>query len=255
VREIDEIGVDVLCILFDDMRGDIDGLADIQANVISDVCAWSSARRFIVCPTYYSYDSRLAREFGLPPKSYLRDFGRLVDSRIDIFWTGEKIISDGYSAAHLTDVAIDIGRKPFIWDNHSSNDSRVRTNFLFLDPSTTPWNLPTGLAAGLAINPMNQANLSRIALCGYRNLLAKQPRREGWQDLPEICRTLCGSLVAERILADIRLFQNTGLTELDANTRRSLLARYGMEESNPYAQEIAAWLRGGYAFDPLCLTA
>src|SRR5271154_5632068 len=28
VREINEIGADILCILFDDMRGDIDGLAD-----------------------------------------------------------------------------------------------------------------------------------------------------------------------------------------------------------------------------------
>src|SRR5713226_1918863 len=52
---LSELDADMLCILFDDMRGDLDGLPDLQAKVISDVCAWSNAQRFIVCPTYYSY--------------------------------------------------------------------------------------------------------------------------------------------------------------------------------------------------------
>ena len=47
---------------------------------------------------------------------------------------------------------------------------------------------------------------------------------------------------AERLLADIDLFQTKGLAEIDADTRRSLLDWYGMEVSNSYAQEIAAWL-------------
>jgi hyaluronoglucosaminidase len=252
VLQINEIGVDILCILFDDMRGDVDGLSDLQAKVISDVCAWSDAERFVVCPTYYSYDSRLTREFGPPPKTYLRDFGRIVDPRIDFFWTGEKVNSDGYSAKHLTDVAADIGRNPFIWDNHISNDSKMRTNYLFLDPSVGSWDLPGDRVAGLAINPMNQPHLSRIALCGYRYMLAEGPGRQ--QVLPRVCRDLCGSSFAERLLADIDLLQNTGLAELHTDIRRSLLDWYGTEESNPYAQEIAAWLRGEYVFDPQCLT-
>src|SRR3984893_10862463 len=64
VLQLNEIRADILCILFDDMRGDVDALPALQVKVISDVCAWSNAKRFIVCPTYYSYDSRLAREFG-----------------------------------------------------------------------------------------------------------------------------------------------------------------------------------------------
>jgi hyaluronoglucosaminidase len=63
VLQINEVGADILCILFDDMRGDVEGLPDLQARVISDVCGWSNAESFIVCPTYYSYDSRLIREF------------------------------------------------------------------------------------------------------------------------------------------------------------------------------------------------
>jgi hyaluronoglucosaminidase len=253
IAQINEIGADVLCVLFDDMRGDIHDLPDLQARVISDVCAWSSAERFIVCPTYYSYDERLAREFGAPPKTYLRDFGRVLDPRIDVFWTGEKVVSDGYPAQHLMEVAGEIGRKPFIWDNHISNDSRIRTNHLFLDPSTDAWELRAALVAGLAINPMNQPYLSRIALRGYRHLLTEPTHR--WQLSPGACGHLCDSLFADRLVGDLHLLQMSGLNQLDAAARRRLLDWYGSLQSNPFAQEIAAWLRGEYAFDPRCLTA
>ena len=72
VLQINDTGADTLAILFDDMRGDVEGIAEMQARVIDEVCGMSTARRFIVCPTYYSYDPRLAREFGAPPQAYLR---------------------------------------------------------------------------------------------------------------------------------------------------------------------------------------
>jgi hyaluronoglucosaminidase len=252
VAQIDQVGVDILCILFDDMRGDIEGLAEIQASVISDICTWSRAANFIVCPTYYSYDRRLAREFGSPPKGYLRDLGRVVDPRIDFFWTGEKIISESYSALHLAQVAADIGRKPFIWDNSIANDSKTRTNLLFLDPAAGAWNLAAAGVAGVAINPMNQPQLSRIALRGFQNILTRGP---GTDFLPSICRELCGPVVAQHLLADMELLQNKGLAQLDADTRCRLLAWYEQQRSNPFAAEVAAWLRGEYVFDRACLTA
>jgi hyaluronoglucosaminidase len=110
VLQLNDVRAEILCILFDDMRGDVADLPDIQARVVSDVCGWSNAERFIVCPTYYSYDSLLTREFGPPPKTYLRDFGRLIEPKIDIFWTGQKVISDGYTAQHLEEVAPDSQR-------------------------------------------------------------------------------------------------------------------------------------------------
>jgi hyaluronoglucosaminidase len=254
VLQLNDVGVDLLCVLFDDMRGDIAGIAQIQSAVIADVCTWSDATRFIVCPTYYSYDLRLTREFGAPPKAYLQDFGRLVDAGIDIFWTGEKIISEGYSAGHLSDVATEIGRRPFIWDNHSSNDSKIRTNSLYLDPSSTAWNLPVSLAAGLAINPMNQAHLARIAMSGYQSLLAQASGACGSPGFAEICRTLCGPLVGKLIVENAAAFKNIGRGGLDAEERRFLLDRYEAKPPNEYAGDIAAWLRGDYVFDPQCLT-
>jgi hyaluronoglucosaminidase len=98
---------------------------------------------------------------------------------------------------------------------------------------------------------MNQAYLSRIALRGFQNILT---RGSGRDLLPSICRELCGPLVAEHLLADIDLLQNKGLDRLDADTRRRLLNQYEKQQSNPFAAEVAAWLRGEYVFDPACLT-
>jgi hypothetical protein len=253
VRELNETGADTLAILFDDMRGDVAGIAGLQARVIAEITGWSSARRFMVCPTYYSYDARLAREFGAPPKAYLEDLGRLLDPRIDCFWTGEKIISHGYSAQHLSDVAADFGRKPFIWDNHIANDAKSRSNHLYLDPSADSWSLAAEAAAGLAINPMNQPHLSRIALRGYRHLLDDGPDLRS--ALPEICREVAGPRLGELLCQDLGLLQNEGLSRLDEATRQRLLERYAREAGNPYADEVTAFLRGEYVFDPQCLTS
>jgi len=251
VTQINEIAPDILCILFDDMRGDVQGLPDLQAKIIDDICCWSNAARFIVCPTYYSYDSRLASEFGPPPKTYLRDFGRAVDPGIDVFWTGEKVISSGYSPAHVSEVAADLRRKPFIWDNHVSNDSKVRSNH-HLDPATASWELPTDLVAGIAINPMNQPHLSRIALCQFKALLTGiSPAAP----LPAVCGSLHSADFAAQLGEDAPLLQALGLNGLDPEARGRLLDRYQANDSNPYAREIAAWLRNEYQFDPQCLTS
>jgi hyaluronoglucosaminidase len=253
VLELNETGADTLAILFDDMRGDVLGVAELQARVIAEIIGWSSARRFMVCPTYYSYDARLTREFGAPPKAYLEDLGRLLDPRIDCFWTGEKIISHGYSAQHLADVAAALGRKPFIWDNHIANDAKTRSNHLYLDPSADSWSLAAAAAAGLAINPMNQPHLSRIALRGYKYLLMAGP--DFRSALPGICRELAGPRIGERLSEDVGLLQNEGLSRLGEARRQRLLDRYEREGGNPYADEVAAFLRGEYVFDPQCLTS
>jgi hypothetical protein len=105
--------------------------------------------------------------------------------------------------------------------------------------------------AGLAINPMNQPHLSRIALCGYKKLLG-HPREQ--VRLSNVCWPIAGASFAERLAADCDLFQLTGLEQIDTDTRRRLLGLYEAEKTNPYAQEVSAWLRGEYVFDPQCLT-
>ncbi len=131
---------------------------------------------------------------------------------IDVFWTGEKVISDGYSRPHLETVANELGRKPFIWDNHIANDAKLRTNRIFLDLTDAP--------------------------------------RLGFE---ELCGNLCGPEFASKLLADLDELQG-GPTNLSPHSHEQLLKRYGPDDPNEFAQELAAWLRGAYAFDPECLT-
>jgi len=253
VLQLNAIGAEILCILFDDMRGDVDGITDLQGRVIADICSWSTAERFIVCPTYYSYDPILAKEFGRPATGYLRDLARALDPSIDIFWTGEKVISNGYSQAHLSDIAGELGRKPFIWDNHIANDAKLRTNRLFLDPSLRGWHIPIDEVAGVAINPMNQPFLSQIAMRGYREIL--RAGVEAPATFADICTSVGGAEVGRQLGKDLELFQTKGLTAIDDGTRQVLLDFYAAQDSNPYAREVVAWLSGEYSFDPQCLTS
>lgn len=148
----------------------------------------------------------------------------------------------------LLEVATDLKRKPFIWDNSISNDSKVRTQHLYLDPSGGAWELADDLVAGLAVNPMNQAHLTRIALCRLRRMLAKEPASA------DCLRSHCGPITATQLEQDAELMRKGGLGEMDLQTRQRLLARYESMDSSPYAHEVAAWLRNEYSFDPQCLT-
>jgi hypothetical protein len=113
--------------------------------------------------------------------------------------------------------------------------------------------LATAAAAGLAINPMNQPHLSRIALRGYRHLLTLGADLRS--ALPGICRELAGPRVGGLLREDQGLLQNEGLSRLDEAARQRLRDRYESEAGNPYADEVAAFLRGEYVFDPQCLTS
>jgi hyaluronoglucosaminidase len=254
IAQLDRIGIDILCILFDDMRGG-PRLAELQARVVADITGWSAATAFIVCPTYYSDDPVLGQVFGPVPKNYLQDLGHNLDPAVDVFWTGKKVCSLGYPDPHLEEVAGRLGRKPFIWDNSLANDGKARCSHLYLDPWSNGWSLNTQLLAGLAINPMNQPHLSRIPLTAIASWLADPAIRQVNITLESQVRSVCGSVLGAEIFGDLDLFQNQGLSELDDRARELLIDKYRRFESDGCAREIGDWLRGEYNFDPHCLTA
>ncbi len=250
VQQINQIGATQLSILFDDMRGDLPDLAPMQARIVADIAEWSSASRLIFCPTYYSFDPILERVFGAQPPGYLMELGRLIDPRIDFFWTGEVVCSDCYPPQHLSIVTDLIRRKPFIWDNNITNDSKQRSGKLFLTPDAGRWSLPVDQVAGLAINPMNQPALSSIALCAYRKLIG------GAVDARSVdCFAACGPSVAALLRADLDRFQKSGFAGMEPGTLDEMIERYSRQSGNPFAAEVLDWLRGEYRFDPACLTA
>lgn len=251
--ELNAIAPATLCILFDDMMGDLRELASTQLEILDFVTQHSNAQRFAICPTYYSDDPLLTRHFGDKPEHYLEDIGKGLDARIEVFWTGPKVISHEYPRAHLLQVADKLRRKPLLWDNYPVNDAKRLTPFLHLLPfAGRNGSELRELTSGQLANPMNQAYLSQLPL--YTLGALYDGVNLSMEELfAQACAALCPPELAVALIEDVGAFQHRGLDSFDAETKDRLLRKY-VPIAHPMAREVVDWLRGGYAFDPACLT-
>lgn len=254
IEQINQLEPDILCILFDDMRGDIPGIAQIQTDIAHQAAAISNAKKIIFCPTYYSFDPVLERVFGSMPENYWQTFAQQLDKSIDIFWTGEKVCSTNYPAEHLAQVTELIGRKPFLWDNYPVNDGAMKSNLLQLRAFDHSHSQLADKVAGHAVNPMNQPWLSQIPLASLTMAYREQENYSADAAFTAICKNLCGDALAKQLQHDIYQLQDMGLKKLTQQERQELHQTYQQFNKNPYAQEITAWLNDEYQFDPACLT-
>ena len=249
--QINSINPSILCILFDDMQGDIDTMANHQVDITKFITEHSQASHFIFCPTYYTDDPLLITHFGSKPEHYLEDIGSLLDPDLDIFWSGPKVFSETYPAQHLQKVAEKLQRKPLIWDNYPVNDAKRLTEFLHLEPFSNQATVMQEFTSGHIANPMNQACLSQLALYSLSQYY------QGNSDadlLQEACDALCPAPLAINILEDASYFQQQGLAAMNTKDRRSYLNKYLPHAEQPMAKEIINWLNDVYTFDPSCLT-
>lgn len=254
VQQINQLEPEILCLLFDDMRGDLPGIADIQIDLMHQVADTSNARRIIFCPTYYSFDPVLEKVFGRMPEDYWRALRTKLDSKIDIFWTGEKVCSPNYTITHLDKVTKLLGRKPFLWDNYPVNDGAVKSNLLQLRSFPNSHGLIQHHIAGHAINPMNQPWLSQLALASLPRAYDLGTQYDSEKATQEILTDMCGEPLASYLQQDIPLLQDRGLKSISDEEKAYLLHRYEPLAQNSFCAEIVDWLKGGYTFDPACLT-
>lgn len=254
IQQINALQPDILCVLFDDMRGDLPNLAAIQIDLMHQAAEISTAKRIIFCPTYYSLDPVLEKVFGKMPDNYWPQLNQLLDKKIDVFWTGEKVCSDHYSHAHLQQVTELLGRKPFLWDNYPVNDGAVKCNLIQLRAVDASHGQLHNEVAGHALNPMNQPWLSQIALASLPRAYQQQNAYQPQQTLQQLCIDFCGADLAENLLRDIPLFQDKGLNKFSSAEKSELLNRYRALPKNAFSDEVIAWLNGEYVFDPACLT-
>ncbi len=250
INQINELSPEILCILFDDMRGDFPDLAKTQTELVHIAADISSAKKIIFCPSYYSTDPILEKVFGKMPDNYWQYLGKNLDPAIDIFWTGEKVCSESYTSAHLINIESIFQRKVFLWDNYPVNDGAIKSQRLHLLPFHTSHQALKGLVNGHAANPMNQAQLSKIPLLSlaqtYQNLPDLQPEK--------IFTCIAGEALGQELLRDAKFFQTHGLKNLDEEQKQTYIDRYQTYLPNPLAKEVIDWLKGEYIFDPACLT-
>ncbi|MFT5685280.1 MAG: hyaluronoglucosaminidase [Myxococcota bacterium] len=244
--------LDWLGVLFDDMRGDMPRLAQTQADIVKVVADAGVADNLMMCPTYYSDASILDRLFGDRPAGYLGELGRAMDNEVGICWTGEKVVSETYTATHLDRVANEMGQKPLIWDNYPVNDGPRMSRFLHLAaPDRGSDILPR--VDGLMMNPMNQSWLSRIPMLAAAESLQGRGSGSVDGDTARAIRRLLPVGLAGQLTADWRAFQETGMEKISTVERDELIGIYtGFD--HPAAAEIVRWLKGDYAVSSEILT-
>ncbi len=240
----DEAGAEDLAILFDDMRGDVPDLARLQVEIVDWAVDRTKATRVIVCPSYYSDDPILDRVFGARPDLYLEDIGRDLGEDIEIFWTGEEVISRQYSSGHLERVAEQLGRQPFIWDNYPVNDGQRMSQYLHLRGFTGRDAGMAGLIAGHGINPMLQPVLNRIPAITLSDSYRLGDTYQYAESFRHACVDVLGDELGMSVREDLLTLQDIGLDRL-GEKEKLLRERYqGVDHAG--AREIISWLDGDY---------
>jgi hyaluronoglucosaminidase len=245
VAQLDALGLNDLAILFDDMRGDLPDLAARQAEIVAFAAGCMKATRLIMCPSYYTDDAVLDRVFGLRPANYLEDLGRMLDPKVEVFWTGEEVCARAYSPGHLAEVAGKLRRKPFLWDNYPVNDGPRMSQHLHVRAFT---GRPASMAAHVAAHAVNPALQPHLSLIPALTLVDSYSQGDAYKYMASFRAAALAVMGAEgaRLLEnDLLSLQDAGLGNLGERTQR-LRAKWAAL-AHPSAQEVVAWLDGRYA--------
>jgi hyaluronoglucosaminidase len=234
---------DILAILFDDMRGDVPGLARVQADIAHHAAARGTS--LVICPSYYSDDPVLDRAFGARPLHYLDDLGSMLDPAIDVFWTGEEVCSREFTPGHLSRVAAALRRKPILWDNYPVNDGPRMSRFLHLRGFTGRGGI-SGHVAGHAINPALQPFLTIAPALTLAASYAEGDTYCFGEAFLAAARACYGADLAAALEADLLTLCDAGLDRIAPERAASLSAKYS-GFSHPAAAEVVRFLDGGYA--------
>lgn len=242
--QLRDAGCERVALLFDDMPGQTQDLAAKQAKICNDVAEWIGSTRLTMCPTYYSDDPVLDKFFGVRPTAYLESLGAALDPQIGVFWTGPEVVSRRIEERDLVAVRAALARPISLWDNYPVNDSKLRSEHLYVqalgerDPA-----IVKHLSAHWC-NAMNQAALSLPALASLPALYGQASTNKS-------------AVLAEAGLDSELLHACEPLARVGRDAAENVLQNVLSKRSNSPTfahQELAAWQRGEYEFDPECLT-
>lgn len=250
IRDLNAFAPDYLAILFDDMNGNIPGLAQLQAQWVEECANVSSAKQILFCPTFYSQDPILDRVFGQRPSDYLSHLSSRIARNIGFFWTGPEVCSREISPSHLRAISRMIDRPLWLWDNYPVNDGPIMSNYLHLRGFTGRLAIAkdadrTDYLAAHAINPALQPLLSCLPARSLAALYRDPDQYDYAHQMQQIMIDQLGAPLATRINQDWSRFCDHGLTRI-AEQNADLIAVYA-HYPNAEAKEICRWLQGDYA--------
>jgi hypothetical protein len=187
----------------------------------------------------------LDRLFGRRPEGYLERLGSGLKAGIEIFWTGEEVISREHSVGHLRRMSDVLGRRPFLWDNYPANDGPRLSRYLHLRAFTGRHPEIAAHIAGHGVNPAQQPVLSCIpAITLHESYRLGDEYRYG-EALRAAALAVLGEELASLLPEDILTLQDVGLERIEPEELAALRERYGRFE-HVGAREIMRFLDGEY---------
>lgn len=241
---------EIFALLFDDMVKDSEQIGALQNRIISAIEKElpDFVQHFIICPSYYTDDPVLDKLFGKRPEHYFTDLTANLPERVEIFWTGERVLSNDITPEYLEHITQLLGRKPFIWDNYPVNDGKNISSFLYLKKFNGRRNL-SGHITGHAVNPMVQPRLSTLAACTLPLIYQGKSNEEINAAHLKQAKALFGKAFAMFLKADnLRLFTEVGLKNMTINDRARLIELSHIDNT-PALAEIEDFLNGSLRFD------
>ena len=161
LNSIYEIGGRDFAIFFDDINADQNSGKN-QANFLNRLyeelnSKYTDLNSLITVPTEYWLDSMIDGDGNI--KQYTKDFSSILNKKIIVLYTGDGVVCDGISDESFQKAIEIYNRNLGIWWNYPVND--FLPTKLALGPIEK---LPTSNVKSIFFNPMQQVQLSKIAL-------------------------------------------------------------------------------------------
>lgn len=243
----------IVAVLFDDVEVDSQTVGKMQNLIVREVYSRlpKCVKKLIFCPTFYTFDPILEKLFGKKPLTYFEDITKELPSNVEIFWTGNRVLSKDITRDDILLAQKELGDRIVLWDNYPVNDAKKLCGKLFTRPFAGRRGLD-GFVRGHAVNPMNEGLLSSVALSSLPLIYKNYSQTE----INKICDAEGASLLGKFYTDNKDIFlklNDEGFDSLSKAEKNTLVA--GEYRKNPAYYEFFDYLNGKYAFDPACLTS
>ena len=251
---ISKLYTDIIAILFDDIKLYTPDEGIKQKQIVLDIYKRlkGTGIRLIFCPTYYSFDPILDKVFGERPSDYFEQIIKGLPEKIEIFWTGNKVLSKSITKSDIQSINDKFKRKVTIWDNYPVNDGKFISKKIYTREFSSRENLD-GTVLSHAVNPMLEANLTKIALSTlplcYQEKDAEEIRDFRLKQIKNLFKSDNSKLIEY-----LNLLNDEGIDALNEKQKNELLG-ICQKLKNAAAREVIDFLKGVYKFDPACLTS
>ena len=153
-----ELGVRSFAVFWDDLWGDDGTHGDEQAELMNYIAAelrkvYPDVKPLTICPTQYNR--------GWANSVYLPALGTMMDSDINIMWTGNTVV-DMINYGDMTWINNQIKRKAYIWLNYPVSDYCI--NHILMGPTHGNDLNIADMLSGFVSNPMEYAEASKVSL-------------------------------------------------------------------------------------------